>query len=192
LVLINNCMLENLITSKTRIRILVKFFINSANDGYLRGLSEEMHESTNSIRKELNNLEQAGYLQKQAIQNRVFYKANTSHPLFNTLKKIIFQHIGLDSLVTMVLERMGAVKKIVVIGDYAKGIDSGTIEVVILGANLDMDYIEQLPGKIEKQIKRKILIYTRCEFETPGLVIYEDEELIEYNSKKLSNSKTNA
>jgi hypothetical protein len=185
-------MLENLITSKTRIRILVKFFINSANDGYLRGLSEEMHESTNSIRKELNNLEQAGYLKKQAIQNRVFYKANTSHPLFNTLKKIIFQHIGLDSLVAMVLERMGAVKKIVVIGDYAKGIDSGTIEVVILGANLDMDYIEQLPGKIEKQIKRKILIYTRCEFETPGLVIYEDEELIEYNSKKLSNSKTNA
>jgi len=87
---------------------------------------------------------------------------------------------------------MGAVKKIVVIGDYAKGIDSGTIEVVILGANLDMDYIEQLPGKIEKQIKRKILIYTGSSFETPGLVIYEDEELIEYKSKKLSNSKTNA
>ena len=44
-------MLETLITSKTRIRILVKFFINTANNGHLRGLAEEMNESTNAIRK---------------------------------------------------------------------------------------------------------------------------------------------
>ena len=64
-------MLETLITSKTRLRILVKFFINAANKGYLRGLAEEMHESTNAIRKELNNLEEAGYLKKEAVQNRI-------------------------------------------------------------------------------------------------------------------------
>ena len=69
-------MLETLITSKTRLRILVKFFINVANNGYLRGLAEELNESTNSIRKELNNLEEAGYLEKQAIQNKVIYKAS--------------------------------------------------------------------------------------------------------------------
>ncbi|MSP85673.1 MAG: ArsR family transcriptional regulator, partial [Flavobacteriaceae bacterium] len=48
-------MLKTLITSKTRLRILVKFFINSANHGHLRGLADEMQESTNAIRKELNN-----------------------------------------------------------------------------------------------------------------------------------------
>ena len=171
-------MLETLITSKTRIRILVKFFINSDNNGYLRGLSEEMHESTNSIRKELNNLEEAGYLQKEAVQNRISYKANTSHPLFKTLKKIIFQHIGFDSLVTMVLERMGAVKKIVVIGDYAKGLDTGIIEVVVLGDKLNIEYIGNLSIKIEKEIKRKVRFYFPSDYEGSGLLIYEDDVLI--------------
>lgn len=174
-------MLETLITSKTRIRILVKFFINSANQGYLRGLSEEMNESTNAIRKELNNLEQAGYLLKKADKNRISYKANIKHPLFKTLKKIIFQHIGFDSIVTMVLDRMGTVRKIIVTGDYAKGLDSGTIEVSILGENLNLEYIEQLAFKIEEQIKRKVLFTINDENVILGLVIFEDEALFENN-----------
>ena len=72
---------------------MVKFFINAANNGHLRGLAEEMHESTNAIRKELNNLEEAGYLNKEAVQNRISYKANTKHPLYKTLKNIIFQPV---------------------------------------------------------------------------------------------------
>jgi predicted transcriptional regulator len=168
-------MLESLITSKTRIRILVKFFINTANKGYLRGLAEEMNESTNSIRKELNNLEEAGYLQKEAIQNKVSYKANTKHPLYKTLKKIIFQHIGLDSIVEMILDRMGYVKKVIVIGDYANGIDSGLIEVIVIGDDLNTEYIEQLSVKIEKEIKRKVQFFITQKYDGKGLVIYEEE-----------------
>ena len=57
-------MLGELITSKTRLRLLIKFFISQANRGYLNGLATEMGESTNSIRKELNHLHDAGYLSK--------------------------------------------------------------------------------------------------------------------------------
>ena len=176
-------MLESLITSKTRIRILVKFFINAANDGYLRGLADEMHESTNSIRKELNNLEEAGYLQKEAIQNKVSYKANTKHPLYTVLQKIVFQYIGLDSVVDMVLERMGAVRKIIVIGDYANGIDSGLIEVIVLGNDLNVEYIDNLSDKIENQIKRKVQFYLKDKKYSKGLVIFDDDT----NKVELSN-----
>ena len=92
-------MLETLITSKTRIRILVKFFINVANNGYLRGLAEELNESTNSIRKELNNLLEAGYLERESVNNKIIYRANSKHPLFGVLQKIIRQHIGIDAMV---------------------------------------------------------------------------------------------
>ena len=92
-------MLESLITSKTRLRILVKFFINVSTNGHLRGLAEEMNESTNAIRKELNNLSEAGYLEKENQQNRISYKANAQHPLFSTLQKIIHKYIGLDTIV---------------------------------------------------------------------------------------------
>ena len=166
-------MLESLITSKTRIRILVKFFINVANNGYLRGLAEELNESTNSIRKELNNLEEAGYLEKEAIQNKVIYKANTKHPLFTVLQKIVRQHIGLDSMVEIILQRMGSIEKVIIIGDYANGKDSGTIQVILVGNELNTDYIDQLGIKIEKEIKRKVQFFINTTQNEEGLVIYE-------------------
>ena len=82
-------MLESLITSKTRIRLLIKFFLNIANKGYLNSLASEFGESTNSIRKELNNLFSAGYLEKHIENNKVIYSANTSHPLFKIIHKIV-------------------------------------------------------------------------------------------------------
>ena len=64
-------MLNKIITSKTRLRLLIKFFISQANKGYLNGLAAEMGESTNSIRKELNHLHSAGYLSKIKKDNKV-------------------------------------------------------------------------------------------------------------------------
>ena len=168
-------MLETLITSKTRIRILIKFFINVANNGYLRGLAEELHESTNSIRKELNNLTEAGYLEKEQVQNRVSYKANIKHPMFSILQKLVRQHVGLDALVEIVLQRMGPVEKIIVIGDYANGNDSGTIEVVIVGDELNFNYIEQLSVKIENEINRKVQFLVVQNYFGKGLEIYENQ-----------------
>ena len=49
-------MLSSLITSKTRLRVLVKFFIRAANRGHLNSLASEFGESTNGVRKELNKL----------------------------------------------------------------------------------------------------------------------------------------
>ena len=60
-------MLGELITSKTRLRLLIKFFVSQANKGHLNGLANEMGESTNGIRKELNHLEHAGYLKKLKV-----------------------------------------------------------------------------------------------------------------------------
>jgi len=55
-------MIEALISSKTRIKLLLKFFLNSNATSYLRGLESEFGESTNSIRIELNRFEEAGML----------------------------------------------------------------------------------------------------------------------------------
>ena len=152
-------MLNKLITSKTRLRLLIKFFINQANSGYLNGLASEFNESTNSIRKELNHLSEAGYLQKYKDHNKVGYKANTGHPLFDVLQKVVHKHLGLEEIVERVLERMGPVQKILLVGDYAEGLDSGTIDVVLIGNKLNTEYIEALEEKIEGVIDRKVNFY---------------------------------
>jgi len=170
-------MLDTLITSKTRIRLLVKFFVNAANKGHMRGLAEEFNESTNAIRKELNNLSEAGYLDKKIDRNRVDYTANTAHPLFGSLQNIVRKYLGLDTIVTTVLERMGDVRQVVVIGDYAEGRDSGTIEVIVVGPDLHAPYVEQLGPKVEALIGRKVKIAlsTGLVEGEPQLVVYEKE-----------------
>ena len=67
-------MLNQLITSKTRLRLLIKFFISQTNKGYLNGLANEMGESTNSIRKELNHLYDAGYIKKLKMKIKLNIK----------------------------------------------------------------------------------------------------------------------
>ena len=152
-------MLDTLITSKTRLRLLVKFFLNIANKGYLNGLANEFEESTNSVRKELNNLSSAGYLEKYNENNKVVYKANASHPLFKIIQKIVKKHLGIEEILDTVLKKIGNVKKIMILGDYAKGIDSGHIEILIIGDNISENYLKEITPKIEKKINRKVSFF---------------------------------
>lgn len=170
-------MLNELITSKTRLRLLIKFFVSQANRGYLNGLANEMGESTNAIRKELNHLQSAGYLEKVKIENKVEYKANTKHPLFKVLQKVVLKHLGIEDIVENVLDRMGNVKQIILVGDYAKGLDSGKIEVFLIGKNLNFTYISSLEEKIEKLIGRKVSFYLASRF------ISNRESIILFDSK---------
>ena len=171
-------MLGELITSKTRLRLLIKFFVSQANRGYLNGLASEMGESTNAIRKELNHLHGAGYLDKIKRYNKVEYKANVNHPLFEVLRKVVLKHLGLEDIVDTVLERMGDIDQIILVGDYAKGIDSGLIEIFLIGKDLNMEYIAQLEQKIENLIKRKVSFYLASKFLT------EREHIVLFNSKE--------
>ena len=168
-------MLGELITSKTRLRLLIKFFVSQANRGYLNGLASEMGESSNAIRKELNHLHDAGYLDKVRNENKVEYQANTKHPLYDILRKVVLKHLGLEDIVETVLERMGNVKKIILVGDYAEGNDTGNIEVFLIGEDLNMSYISQLDEKIEKLIKRKVSFYLASKFlsERKHILLYE-------------------
>jgi DNA-binding transcriptional ArsR family regulator len=167
-------MLDTLITSKTRIKLLTKFFVNASNSGYLRGLAKEFNESTNAIRKELNKLTEAGYLVLiEEGSYKKYYKANKKHPLFSAVHNIVLKQLGLDSLVESILERMGNIKRIVVVGDYAQGIDSGEIKVMVDGLNLNTEYIKSLSKKIENEIGRKVKFLVTQEYNNEGLILYD-------------------
>lgn len=155
---------------------MIKFFISQANRGYLNGLATEMGESTNGIRKELNHLHDAGYLKKlKNDNNKIEYQANTEHPLYEVLRKVVLKHLGLEDIVETVLDRIGNVRKIILVGDYAEGNDTGNIEVFLIGKDMNMDYINQLEEKIENLIGRKVSFYLASKFlsERKHIYLYE-------------------
>lgn len=165
-------MLGSLITSKTRLRMLIKFFVSAANNGYLNGLASEFNESTNSIRKELNNLSEAGYLLKSKKNNRVIYNANTSHPMFDVLQKIVRQHLGLEEIVETVIQRIGDVDQIALAGEYAMGIDSGNIEIIINGSKVNNEYLKNIKSKIKKKIGREVTFKLNQKLDPSSIILF--------------------
>ena len=175
-------MLDSIITSKTRIKLLLKFFLNSKTKSYLRNLEQEFGESTNAIRLELNRLESAGLLRSEVSGNRKYFEANTQHPLFNDINNILKKFVGIDKLIDRVISQIGNLEKAYITGDFAEGKDSQIIDLTLIGTNLDTSFIEKLITKAEKLIERKIrfLILTSEEMEDffknkPSLLIWKED-----------------
>lgn len=173
-------MLETLITSKTRIKILLKFFLNAKNTAYLRGLSEEFGESTNAIRIELNRFEDSRLLTSESVGNKKIFKANTKHPLFSDLQGILFKYVGIDRIIDQVVGRLGDPKRVYLVGSYARGVDSGIIDLVFVG-KIDRSYLVSLLEKSEKAIQRKIKYIIYEPEDDPGvkdgLLLWDNESV---------------
>ena len=158
-------MLDTLITSKTRIKLLLKFFLNPGTRAYLRGLATEFGESTNAIRVELNRLTDAKLLKSVHSGRTVEYRANKEHSLFKDIQNVVTKFVGIDTMVEELVGKLGDIESAYIIGDYAKGMDSGIIDLLLIG-EINQEILQQLIGKTEKLISRKIrtMLLTEKEF----------------------------
>ena len=185
-------MLESLITSKTRVKLLLRLFLNSKNTAYLRGLEKEFGESTNAIRVELNRFIDAGLLTSVYTEkNTRVYKANTEHPLYSNINGMLRKTVGIDKIVDKVTTQIGNLESAYVIGKFAAGTDSDTIELALIGENLDKVYINSLVKKAEKLINRKIMHLNLTKVQMghffnnrPALLIWQKDELSEIRKAK--------
>ena len=175
-------MLEYLITSRTRVKMLLKFFLNSHSKAHLRGLADEFGESTNSIRHELNNLSKAGYLVSNGKGNIIEYSANIEHPLYPELKNLVHKYMGIDkiidNIVNKMISRLGQLESAFITGDYADGKDSGIIDLVLVGT-INTDNLQGYVQKAEGLVNRKIrtLVLSSEEFDKNKKSLHSDTAL---------------
>ena len=157
-------MLESLITSKTRVKLLLKFFLNPNTSAYLRGLSSEFGESSNAVRLELNRLEEAGMLNSETIGNKKMFKVNSKHSLYDGIRRIVQKSVGLDKIIDYVVRNLGNLEKAYLCGDLAKGKESDVVDLVLIG-DIDRPYLYEAVEKAQKLIGKKIkyLVYEREE-----------------------------
>lgn len=174
--------LETLITSRTRVKMLLKFFLNSHSRAHLRGLAEEFGESTNAIRHELNNLSRAGYLTSVGKGNIIEYSVNVEHPLYPELKSLVHKYMGIDKIfdyiVKKMISRLGSLDMAFITGDYADGKDSGIIDLVLVG-DINGQQLHGYVSKAETMINRKIraLVLSQEEFERTKASLKSDTAL---------------
>ncbi len=144
----------------------------------MRSLANEFGESTNSVRLELNNLSKAGFLTSKENGRTIEYRANVKHPLYPELNSLVHKYLGLDKIVENVIKKLGKLYLAFITGDYAKGKDSGIIDLVLVG-ELDNDHLRKLVEKAEKLIKRKVrtLVLSLKEYEKLKVTLEPDQAL---------------
>ncbi|HOO65069.1 MAG TPA: winged helix-turn-helix domain-containing protein, partial [Synergistaceae bacterium] len=109
-------MIDALITSKTRIKLLFKFFFNPDVTAYLRELAEEFGESTNAVRLELNRFAEAGLINSTQEGRTKMYGANQTHPLFPEIHALVRKTLGIDQMIERELGYMGDLKAVYIVG----------------------------------------------------------------------------
>jgi DNA-binding transcriptional ArsR family regulator len=149
-------MLKSLITSETRIKLLKKFFLNSCTRAHLRGLENELGESSNAIRIELNRFEEAGLLNSIWEGNKKLFQANDKHPLYSDIHSIILKETGIDRVIQKVIHRLGNLISVYLTGDLARGLDSPVIDLILVGKSIDREYLARKVVQAEKIVGRKV------------------------------------
>jgi len=157
---------DGLITSKTRIKLLIRLFLNPESRSYLRELAGEFNVSSNAVREELNQLAHSNLLVSEKVGRQVHYRANRKHPLFPELTSMVRKTIGVDKVIDWIVGSLGKLEQAYLIGDYAEGRDNGIIDLLLVG-DINFNQLHKLSKKTEQYINRKIrhLVLTREEFD---------------------------
>ncbi len=148
-------LLSGLISSKTRIKLLMRFFLNPGTHSYLRELSKEFGVSTNAVREELNQLTKTQLLKSEKKGRNVIYGANSEHTLFPELRSMVQKVMGIDQVIDGIVNRLGNLEQAYLIGDYAEGKDTGIIDLLLVG-RINRYHLQDLSRKTERYIKRRI------------------------------------
>ena len=154
-----------LITSKTRIHILMRLFLNPSRRAYLRELAAEFGASPSQVKDELTQLADSGLLTSEKRGRQIDYRANQSHPLFPELHSMVKKVLGMDHILESILSRLGNLELAFLLDDYAEGKDSGIIDLGLVG-DIDVQNLHDLTQKAERYLDRKIraLVLTREEY----------------------------
>ncbi|PKN08890.1 MAG: transcriptional regulator [Deltaproteobacteria bacterium HGW-Deltaproteobacteria-8] len=150
-------MLAQLFTSKTRIKLLLKLFLNPEVSCYLRELAKEFAISPNAIKEELDSLSQAGYLERRQGGRSIYFRANTNHPFFPEISSIVRKTMGIDTLIDQIMANLGRVEQVYILDDYAQGKDTGLIDVLVVG-DVDREQLEALRQISERKINRTVRV----------------------------------
>ena len=156
-------MLEALFISKSKIRqdLLILFFTDPSKSYYLRELQRMLGHSAGSIRRELLRFQKDSLFVTQKVGNLLYYRLNTTHPLFEELKSIVSKTVGVEGSLRKELSSVKGIKTAFIYGSFAaKREKSGSdIDLMIIG-NPDGSALNEMIAGLEKKLQREINVTT--------------------------------
>ena len=160
-------MLEQLITSRTRSKLLELFLSRPDMEIHLREISRRIEENYNSTRRELNHLEELSLLNSRKDGNQKYFRMNRQHPIYPELKNIYIKTSGICNAIIDNLQDMGSIQYCFIYGSYARDAETpdSDLDLFLVGA-IDENRLIPVINKLEKKLNREInyVLYTSTEF----------------------------
>lgn len=110
----------DIITSKVRIKILELFFSDISEMYHVRGVVRAIKEEINAVRRELEKLEKAGILKKEARGNRIYYWVRADYPFYGDLLSLVSKTTGLGSELIANRSKVGKLNFVMFSGKFAR------------------------------------------------------------------------
>jgi len=153
-------MLEDIIVSKVRVKLLSIFFANPAEIYHVRGLVRKTGEEINAVRRELLHLETAGILKKEPRGNRLYYWVNSNYLLYPELLMMIAKETDLGEQIIKNRNRIGKITFCVFSSKFVKKERRREDEVdILVVGNVVMAELSVLI-KAEEEKRGKEINYT--------------------------------
>ncbi len=125
-------MFKDLITSKTRVKILSLFLGAPQEMFHVREAVRQLDEEINAVRRELIYLEKKGILTREPRANRVYYYLDKSYPFYFDLLNLNAKLSGIGGDIIKNRVKLGKIKFAMLSGRFARGIRNNPEEVDLL------------------------------------------------------------
>lgn len=113
-------MIKNLFP-RSRAEIIRLLFTDSNRSLHLRDLARLSGLAIGTIQREIANLRDANLVIERRDGNRLYFKANTAHPIFTELQSISLKTMGLGPHLAKAFKDLDGIQSAFVYGSYAEG-----------------------------------------------------------------------
>jgi len=159
-------MLAELFTSDTRAEIMRILFNGEGREHYLREIEKITHVHISSLQKEVKHLVSIDLIKARRDGNRIYYKANSEHPIYPDLVSIVEKTVGVIALLKEKLND-SKIECAFLFGSMARNKEKAAsdIDLVVIG-DLGMRTLTKFLSGLQEKVGREINphIYTKEEF----------------------------
>jgi predicted nucleotidyltransferase len=161
-------MLETLLGSKLRAKVLGWLFSHPGERYFVRQLTSLVKEDSTNVSRELIRLEKTGILVSTTEGRQKYYQANRESPLFDELHGLIVKTAGVaDVLRSALALAQGQIRVAFIFGSIASGNERrrSDIDVMIVG-RISFEEVVSLLSPAEEKLKREVnpVVYPVTEF----------------------------
>lgn len=148
--------LQDLITSRVRVKVLSLFCLNPNEVYYVREATRLIDEEINAVRRELINLTKNGVLITETRGNRSYYRINKAYPFFSELQQIVFKENGLGKKIRRLRRKLGKLDYVVFApAFFNRKPKSDDLDILVIG-EVVVPELEALIKDEEKLMGREI------------------------------------